>query len=1856
MSFWKKIISSSSNADKKHREQEELNERVKRSVEDSLISEGWLGQSSQGKGDTLADENLNLVRSASYEVDLDNLGRRGEPGFHLGRSLSKEPWAEEEDPVATTSCFQLTTSRQDEVIYDSKTSPRRAFGKSRSFELSESKGLSSDSRLGREFSAFEEYSASTIERADKPVYGRGYYERTIKIGVSPTIESKELVASVKGLGRRAKSLKPPAKSSQASGALIDREEIESPGRANPLTAPASRAAMASDFEERPLGESSGRAHKDLNLQPLKTQAALEPKPEVEGTGLISKTAAPKLSSNSQQQLEVQAEDSSSQGLKLNRGAPKGDEEPSGAPKGAPQPRSHQLKSDVSEQAKTSGEPEVVQSPPLASQETSKGKVLNHPKEMREVSSSGNNLKDSNSARLHESSLSSAVGSAGASPAALDSSAEAGQPSSAAARARGKGGHPEGEEPTELRAHGEQRRQEVGGEQVSHPQAVGPEIESQSAHSEVFHPTADTTAARAELKPAAHEEGDYVNAEGADTKGTPPSKEGPAEVALAKDSSAPGGDARFGTPAHEAQSDNIPPTSSNSLETEEGDGPLRGVNPQNVSQLEVPKATRAVTHSKETQGKAHLSEATLGANKTEPRPEESRRARTLGASHHQDQAQPPSWRGILSRAIREEPTPEEATPPGSSRASAGEASQVKIRQSPGDVELDSTQKPGPLLKSLEASAPDQVSEEDGYSSQSKALEVPPLGNSLSVQNYTHQVLEQNGDVRGFKIIAVDAPAADKTIFMHPEALLGPHQLDSPDSASGEGEAVTFQPRALPTTSKISSGSFSSPLVSGLKEDKLPNGGRAKLAQPHSTQQRPLSGPQEELNSFGQFSQAGTRAHSRRTSAIEDSALRDGLATKTTNPAADPQAAGAPVRKHEGPSSEARGARVEESSGAQISNTLTSQGMVASSDSVIPPQQPAIPGRGDVTSNEGVAIPPKEKKIKGRLAWKALRLLLNILKLKWLFNLKTVAAMLLFAAGFLCYVLWDLPDYSVLSNYQADTVSRIYSSDNVVLQELGLHNRSITSVNDIPTMVKDAFITAEDKTFYTNSGFDFKGIARALLNNVMRIFKPNLSLMGASTITQQVVKNLLLTQDRTLVRKVKEAILTIKINHNLTKDRILELYLNEIYLGRGSYGITTAALNYFNKPLAALSLPEVAFLAILPRSPNGYNPVTNYDGAKERRDWLLNLMAEEGKITPEEAQKSIETPIVLAPLKKFEAAFNYSQYADEEVLRQMSSIASTDVIYRKGLIIKTAINQRLQKYAYTALRRGIEKVDKLQGYRGPLGNAYSILNLHGITLPTGEDLTAEVSITNLSTNLGESNNSEVKQPEGATNSQSEAAQEKGSIPYWVEALKIFDEEHTQIKDANLNTWNTAVVLQVNDKTLKVGLRDGSQAELSLEANGWAFPNQKSYNLEDPVKTLEGFSKILRVGDVVYVAEQKKAGNTVWQLKQIPTVNGALVAMNPINGYVMAMQGGFSFGLSKFNRATQAYRQPGSAFKAFVYLSALKKGMTPASLVLDAPYTSSNDLTVWRPKNSSNRYAGYVTMRNALEFSRNLASIRIAKYAGLSNISHLARALGIYDDNLVNFSQVIGSKETTLLRMVRAYSIVANGGKDVEPVLIKEVVDRNGKVMFKASKTECLECQNLAWNHQMPPTLNDDRQQLVDPKDAYLLTHLLEGVVTNGIGWRARVKGYDIGGKTGTTNDSKDLWFFGITPQLVVGIFIGKDQPEPLRKAMASTAVIPIFQEFASRALPLMGAKIPFRVPPGITMSWIDLKTGKYTTENAKGAFLESFRTDNLPKAKPDETSMLPDDPANPKDPLSEDEQNEKSPANDNSTGGDNDYGLY
>ncbi len=762
------------------------------------------------------------------------------------------------------------------------------------------------------------------------------------------------------------------------------------------------------------------------------------------------------------------------------------------------------------------------------------------------------------------------------------------------------------------------------------------------------------------------------------------------------------------------------------------------------------------------------------------------------------------------------------------------------------------------------------------------------------------------------------------------------------------------------------------------------------------------------------------------------------------------------------------------------------------------------------------------------------------------------------SYLVYCLWDLPDYKLLSSYNPPLTTRVFSSDGYILSEYAVEKRSYVFINDIPAVVKEAFISAEDKNFYKNYGFDFAGMLRSLWNDMLYLLGKSNNITGASTITQQVVKNLLLTKERTIRRKIREAVLTFQLERSFSKDHILELYLNAIYLGNGSYGVATAALNYFGKPVTDLDLAEAAYLASIPKAPSRYNPITRNKFAVTRRNWVINRMLIDGKIKQNESLEAQKEPLIVKERKNLDVGI--SSYAAEEVRRNLLDKFGYDVLYNEGLSVQTSIDNKFQKYAYDSLRWGINRYEMKKGYTGA---AFSAL---------GNNITQKYLLDHTD-----------------------------SLPNWY----IFLHAEKKIMDFAkiVAPWEIAIVLNVQKDKIKVGLSDNTTVILNREQNLWAAP----YDINNINRQLENFNDILKIGDVIFVEQQN---NQTWQLRQIPKVNGAIVVMNPQNGQILAMQGGYSYLLSQFNRATQAKRQLGSAFKPFVYLSAFEKGFKSSDLFLDAPFVSRNDTLDWKPQNNANSYSGLITMRRALEVSKNLATIRIGSLIGLDYISQLSKRLGLYDSNLNNLSNLLGSKETTLINTVRAFSILVNGGKDIQPNIIEMIQDNEGKVKYKNDNRECDKCNNIEWNDQNPPLLEDNRKSLVDPKDAYLIVNLMQGVVQRGSGRYARIKGYNIGGKTGTTNDDKDTWFIGFTPDLIVGIYVGADVPVSLGKDLqSSTIAVPIFYNFMNKALKDR-EQLPFRIPEGIHMYWVDYTTGKASLPSQPNSILEVFKDDQVP----------------------------------------------
>ncbi len=759
-------------------------------------------------------------------------------------------------------------------------------------------------------------------------------------------------------------------------------------------------------------------------------------------------------------------------------------------------------------------------------------------------------------------------------------------------------------------------------------------------------------------------------------------------------------------------------------------------------------------------------------------------------------------------------------------------------------------------------------------------------------------------------------------------------------------------------------------------------------------------------------------------------------------------------------------------------------------------------------------------------------------------------LLVAAGVIIYIgdlTNDLPDYEVLANYEPPVMTRIHSSDGQLMGEFARERRLYIPIQAVPDRVKAAFISAEDKNFYQHHGVDFFALTRAVITNLENIASgSDRRLVGASTITQQVAKNFLLTNERSIDRKIKEAVLSFRIEQAYSKDRILELYLNEIFFGKGSYGLASAALTYFGKSVNELNLQEAAYLAALPKAPSNYDPFNDTEAATERRNWIIDRMTENGYVTEEEAAAAKQQGLGVNYRRSGDTVFA-SEYFTEEVRKQIVERYGNDALYEGGLSVRTTLDPKLQVMARKALQHGLIKYDRENdGYRGPV----TTIDVSG---DWGEPLAG------------------------------------------VEGLNDVPE------------WKLGVVLSVGDDGARIGLRPDRQVSgevaperdtIKLAAAGLDWI--KTTNIDGERKKVKGIGDVLKVGDVVYV---EKTGDD-WELQQVPKISGALVSMDPNTGRVLAMVGGFSYNQSQFNRATQAYRQPGSAFKPFVYAAALDNGYTPASVVLDAPIQLVSGGEVWQPKNYGGGFAGPSTLRLGIERSRNLMTVRLAKDMGMQLVAEYAERFGVYDDMPPLLSMALGSGETTVLRMVSAYSVMANGGRSIEPSLIDRIQDRYGRTVYKHDQRVCEGCNAERWAGQEEPTLIDNRDQVLDPMTAYQITSMMEGVVQRGTATIMRDLGRPLAGKTGTTNEEKDAWFMGFTPNLVTGVYIGFDTPKPMgHGATGGGLAAPVVKEFLTQAL----KDVPiadFRLPEGMNVVEIDRKTGM-RSQGGPDTILEAFK---------------------------------------------------
>ncbi len=739
--------------------------------------------------------------------------------------------------------------------------------------------------------------------------------------------------------------------------------------------------------------------------------------------------------------------------------------------------------------------------------------------------------------------------------------------------------------------------------------------------------------------------------------------------------------------------------------------------------------------------------------------------------------------------------------------------------------------------------------------------------------------------------------------------------------------------------------------------------------------------------------------------------------------------------------------------------------------------------------------------------------------------------------------DLPDYRQLADYQPQITSRLYAADGSMLAEYAHEKRIFVSVDKIPPMLRNAFIAAEDKTFYTHGGIDPLGIIRAVLVNIKNIGSGR-RVVGASTITQQVAKNFLLSSERSISRKVKEALLARKMEQTFTKDHILELYLNEIYLGIGSYGVASAALNYFDKSMDELTLSEMAFLAALPKGPNNYHPVRKQQAAIERRNWVLHRMAKEGYISYRQLADAVKEPIVMR--ERTNDVLADAGYYAEEVRRFVGGMYGDEAMYNGGLFIRTSLEPRLQKAAVDALQGGLIAYDRRHGWRGPVGRFD--------TIPEGIDFMAN-------------------------------HQEPDYLP---------------------DGWRYAVVTGVTDKEVDIVLADNQTGKIAFSDLSWARKALPDGRIGYAVKKA---GDVLAVGDLVYVQPKKKAG--MYRLRQMPEVEGALVALDPHTGRVLAMTGGFSFKKNQFNRAVQAYRQPGSSFKPFVYLAALDSGYTPSSLILDAPLVMEQpDGTKWKPKNYSRIFYGPTTLRVGIEKSRNLMTIRLAQAIGMRKILAYGKKFGISDKLEPVLATALGSGETTLMKLTTAYGMLVNGGKEITPSLIDRIQNRDGTTIYKHDNRPCELCIGQEATPEVKPEIPDERAQIQDPASAYQMVNILVGVVERGTGVAANRLKKTLGAKSGTSNDSFDAWFIGFSPDLVVGVWVGFDTPKTLGPNDTGGVISgPIFRDFMKVALE-DEPNIPFRVPETVQLVRVNAETGKPAAPGDKIVIREAFRLGDDP----------------------------------------------
>ena len=731
-----------------------------------------------------------------------------------------------------------------------------------------------------------------------------------------------------------------------------------------------------------------------------------------------------------------------------------------------------------------------------------------------------------------------------------------------------------------------------------------------------------------------------------------------------------------------------------------------------------------------------------------------------------------------------------------------------------------------------------------------------------------------------------------------------------------------------------------------------------------------------------------------------------------------------------------------------------------------------------------------------------------------------------------ILWSysnkLPDYKFLKSYKPPVSSKVYSGNGILLSDFSKEKRIFVPFSAIPPKVINSFLSSEDKNFFTHPGVDAKGVIRAVKNNIYNILNSK-RLEGASTITQQVAKNFLLTNEVSLDRKIKEAILAFRIERVLSKKRILELYLNQIYLGEGAYGIASASLRYFDKSISELNYSEAALLAALPKAPSRYNPYKNKKLAKYRRNLVINNLYENSYIDKEEYKKLINSKIHLKKRKRI--YLENTRYFVEDIRKNVIDTYGEEKVYKQGFNIKTPLNLKLQNLATEALRSGLMKYDKRKGWRGALSN-------------------------------------------------------KKNNENWNEDLEKFKLEKSI-------QWEIAIIRRIDKFEAVIETKDKIFGTIKYEDISW---------------TRKNLNELFKIGDIVYV---KKIEEGNYSLKQLPKVNGGIVVMDPYSGRVLAMSGGFSFKKSEFNRVSQALRQPGSAFKPFIYALALENNFTPSTLILDAPivFDQGSDLKLWKPENYGKKFYGPSTLRTGVEKSRNLMTVRISQELGIDKIINFSKKLNIYENPEELMSVSLGSAETTLLKITSAYCSFVNGGKLVTPILIDRIQDSEGNTIFNNEKRFCINCDQISYLGNKRPEIKNNFKQIFSPQTAYQMTSILEGVIKRGTGKGLRDLNLQLAGKTGTTNNNTDTWFIGFTSNLVIGVYVGHDTPKNLGKhETGSKTAMPVFKEFVKKAVTNYEAR-PFKIAKNIKMMVVDTKTGKKADFGSKKTIIESFKKEKI-----------------------------------------------